>query len=74
MNTGEDPREGTLLCNLKFRDMSVFFAEDPEYRSISYRVPEPPKGSRGNPSGAKLEDGNTLYVPDTARWFVSTEK
>lgn len=59
---------------LKISGYERIFRRDPEYRSTSYRVPEPPKGSRGNPSGAKLEDGNTLYVPDTARWFVSTEK
>lgn len=44
MNTGEDPREGTLLCNLKFRDMSAFFAEIPSIAVFHTEFRNPLKG------------------------------
>ena len=33
-----------------------------------------PKGSRENPSGAKLEGGDAVYVPTTAKWIAKESK
>ena len=38
------------------------------YRRNVYKLADYPKGSRQNPSGAKLEGGDAVYVPTTAKW------
>ena len=43
------------------------FERNPEYKRVTYKVQIPPVGTRENPSNAKPEDGNMLYVPDTAK-------
>ena len=46
------------------------FERNPEYKRVTYKVQIPPVGTIENPSNAKPEDGNMLYVPDTAKWFT----
>lgn len=46
------------------------FHENPDYHRNPYQVTIPPKGSRGNPSGAKLEGPNPDPVTHTARWLA----
>lgn len=38
------------------------------YRRNVYKLADYPKGSRQNLSGAKLEGGDAVYVPTTAKW------
>ena len=44
------------------------------YRRKDYKLPDYPKGSRENPSGAKLEGGDAVYVPTTAKWIAKESK
>lgn len=46
------------------------FHENPDYDRNPSWVFDPPKGSRGNPSGAKLEGPSVAPVTDTARWLA----
>lgn len=43
------------------------------YRRKDYKLPDYPKGSRENPSEAKSEGGDVVYVPTTAKWITNAE-
>lgn len=50
------------------------FHESPDYGRIPSRVPDPPKGSRCNPSGAKVGGPNTTSIAGTSRWLAPKKK
>ena len=43
------------------------------YRRKDYKLLDYPKGSRENPSEAKSEGGDVVYVPTTAKWIANAE-
>ena len=43
------------------------------YRRKDYKLSDYPKGSRENPSEAKSEGGDVVYVPTTAKWIANAE-
>ena len=43
------------------------------YRRKDYKLPDYPKGSRENPSEAKSEGGDVVYIPTTAKWIANAE-
>ena len=47
--------------------------EDAGYRRKDYKLLDYPKGSRENPSEAKSEGEDVVYVPTTAKWIANAE-
>ena len=43
------------------------------YRRKDYKLLDYPKDSRENPSEAKSEGGDVVYVPTTAKWIANAE-
>lgn len=50
------------------------FRESPDWRECPRQPQNTPKGTRSNPSGAKLEGSGVVPVTNISRWFKNQEK